>query len=112
MSSMTRDIENYKRWKREWYAKNRDKEVARKVEYNNSKRGREVLYSSIKRYREKYPEKLRARQIVQYHIRKGLIKKEPCKCGIEDVQAHHHDYSKPLEVTWLCTTCHGLEHRK
>jgi hypothetical protein len=27
------------------------------------------------------------------------------------IHAHHEDYDLPLDVTWLCTTCHGVEHR-
>jgi ribosomal protein S27AE len=41
------------------------------------------------------------------YIRKGKIKKEPCSnCGNPEVQAHHEDYDKPLEVVWLCKDCH------
>jgi hypothetical protein len=39
--------------------------------------------------------------------------KEPCEsCGRQPAQAHHDDYSKPLEVRWLCSACHGVEHRR
>lgn len=34
------------------------------------------------------------------------------QCGSEErIEAHHHDYSEPLIVVWLCSRCHGLEHR-
>ncbi len=37
---------------------------------------------------------------------------EPCEvCGATgDVEAHHDDYAKPLEVRWLCPSHHKLLH--
>jgi hypothetical protein len=40
------------------------------------------------------------------------LKPEPCYlCGEKKVHAHHPDYSKPLEVFWLCQRCHTKIHR-
>jgi hypothetical protein len=33
------------------------------------------------------------------------------ECGADKAQRHHDDYSKPLEVRWLCPSCHGKQHR-
>lgn len=60
------------------------------------------------------PEKTRARSVISNALRDGKIMKPVrcTKCGSGDkIQAHHTDYSKPLEVKWVCSTCHGLEHR-
>lgn len=32
--------------------------------------------------------------------------------GFHKVQAHHDDYSKPLEVRWLCVPHHALHHKQ
>jgi len=55
-----------------------------------------------------FSNRVKARQILKYQMRAGRIKEEPCKkCGsTEDVNAHHEDYSKPLDVVWLCRQCH------
>jgi len=46
-------------------------------------------------------------------LRKGTIAKGPCEtCGKEPAHGHHDDYLKPLEVRWLCRSCHTLWHKK
>ena len=44
----------------------------------------------------------------------NLVRPVRCSdCGNEtDIQAHHEDYSKPIEVEWLCQPCHKKRHRK
>ncbi len=55
--------------------------------------------------------KSRARAYANTHQRRGLLTPEPCiGCGSLDVEKHHDDYSKPLEVTWVCRECHLLIH--
>ena len=34
------------------------------------------------------------------------------QCGGPRPQAHHADYSKPLDVLWLCLKCHRRTHRR
>jgi hypothetical protein len=58
-------------------------------------------------------EKHKARVAVRNAIRNGrLVKATECsECGSDQlIEAHHEDYSKPLDVVWLCSTCHGRKH--
>jgi len=64
-------------------------------------------------YIEKFPEKYRAHYLLSNAVRDGRLKRESCeKCGRKDTHGHHEDYSKPLEVRWLCPPCHFAEHKK
>ena len=57
----------------------------------------------------------KAREYVRQAVRAGrLIKPERCsQCGgTGDIQGHHEDYNKPLEVVWLCVECHKYAHNK
>lgn len=46
-------------------------------------------------------------------IREGKLIKKPCEeCGDLKSQAHHPDYSKPLEVVWFCRKHHLKKHGK
>ncbi len=69
--------------------------------------------AKAERRRAKYdPVKEAARGAVYRALLKGLIEREPCLvCDDENVQAHHHDYSLPLAVTWLCPRHHAMVHR-
>lgn len=65
----------------------------------------------LKRHKEKYPEKKIARDAVNNAIRDGRLVKKPCEvCGSNDSEAHHDDYSKPLDVKWLCSKHHAARH--
>lgn len=61
----------------------------------------------IARVSSRSPDKTKAYRVV--HNAKLL--KQPCEvCGNPNSIAHHDDYSKPLEVRWLCHTCHNRLH--
>lgn len=50
---------------------------------------------------------------IQKQIKMGLIVRpsECSKCfSVGKVVAHHNDYSKPSEITWLCNKCHKIWH--
>jgi|GEM_PF-990020 len=52
------------------------------------------------------------RVLTRNYITAGKLIKEPCEvCGTEkDVEAHHDDYNKPLDVRWLCRKHHREHH--
>lgn len=66
----------------------------------------------VKRYREENPDRYVANTAVGNALRDGRLKRGVCYfCGQADgVHAHHTDYSKPLDVTWLCVKCHRRLH--
>ncbi len=59
-----------------------------------------------------YKLKTAARTTLNRYIRLGYLKKELCElCGSEIVEAHHDDYTKPLDVRWLCKLHHAEHHK-
>jgi len=49
--------------------------------------------------------------IVHTALRQGKLIRQPCEiCGAIKVDAHHDDYSRPLNVRWLCRSHHRLHH--
>lgn len=61
----------------------------------------------------KNSEAARAHALVAAAIRSGQLVPELCKiCDDEKTVAHHEDYSKPLEVVWLCRKHHRARHKE
>jgi hypothetical protein len=59
----------------------------------------------------------RARYRSDKALEEGILERQPCSvCGATQsddgsvIQKHHADYTKPLEVRWLCRLCHINEH--
>lgn len=58
-------------------------------------------------------DKRMARSTAFWAKKTGRLKPKPCRdCGDSNTHMHHHDYSKPLDVIWLCRKCHAREHRR
>ena len=68
----------------------------------------------LKEWRDKYPNKYKALSMVNNAIRDGRLFSEDCsECGSsENINGHHDDYLKPLNVRWLCAACHHQWHAK
>ncbi len=70
-------------------------------------------YNHIKKaWIVKNPEKRKAINTANNAVRDGRLTRQPCEvCGSTTrIHKHHDDYSKPLEVRWLCGKCHYAEH--
>ncbi len=109
-----------KKWCREcWKAyvrKNRADKIEHYLEFDRARANDPKRVAARRAYlaRTKHDPKRIARLVVGNAIRTGKLMAAPCeRCGYGvGVQAHHEDYSKPLEVNWLCKRCHGQRHRE
>lgn len=80
-------------------------------------RGRRKIRDSGWMWKKPDPVHKAANTAVGNAIRRGdLVPPEHCEdCGHGFSEfrreSHHPDYSRPLEVEWLCALCHGKRHR-
>jgi len=122
--------EYYKNKSRKWAKENHERVKENRVRYylENAERLRsqkreysrrpEVVARQTERFREYRKDedflmREKARGILNKRIQSGkIINPNKCsECGEEGYsEAHHEDYSRPLDVIWLCKLCHEEIH--
>jgi hypothetical protein len=86
--------------------------VASRSEYQKTNAFAQSHKAAAERWSAKHPERRKASHIVGNAIRDGHLRKTPCHvCGAEKVEGHHPDYSRPLDVVWLCNPHHREIHK-
>lgn len=92
----------HREYMNEWYRRpgNADKQREKQRRYGAS-------HPDTRTGRKRDPEKDKVR-----HEAWLTLEQQPCEvCGEQRAHRHHDDYSKPLEVRWLCPRHHGEVHR-
>lgn len=70
------------------------------------------LYLNVKETRKQnveYQRKAKVWRTTNNAVRSGkLVRPSICSICLEEkeIEAHHEDYSKPLEIIWCCKDCH------
>lgn len=81
--------------------------------YQKTPAGKASISRHVKKWAGNNPEKRKANIAVGNAVRDGRLKK-PTTCThclkASRLHGHHEDYSKPLDVVWLCDECHRALH--
>lgn len=88
---------------------------ARHRRYAKTDAGKASLTEARKKWHENNAEKRAAHVILGNAVRdKRVDKPDTCsRCGAGGrIDGHHADYTRPLDVVWLCRSCHVAEHRE
>jgi hypothetical protein len=81
--------------------------------YQATEAGKRSMEQARLKWMANSPEKRAAHVILGNAVRDGLVSKPKCcsRCGAGGkIHGHHFDYTKPLDVIWLCPACHHQEH--
>ena len=98
----------WNQWQREYATKrvNEGRSIPRKNYPKSAKRK-----AWQKAYRERTKDRAACYATTKKAIKSGTLVRQPCEsCGEKSVMAHHDDYTKPLEIRWLCYKCHPRFH--
>jgi len=83
-------------------------------QYAQTSEGKASRAKSNKKWLESNAWKYVAHYTLTNAVRDGkIIKPASCsECGKSGrIHGHHEDYTKPLDVMWLCPKCHSEKHR-
>jgi len=106
--------QEYNKLYRQVYAQEK-KQSDKEWRLKNPEKVKEYGRRSASNQRKNDPHKVKARLLVSYAVEIGvLIRPTNCSRCLKECkpEGHHPDYSKPLEVIWLCRECHNKEHGK
>lgn len=94
-----------------FWAEGRGKEVDKKRGQKPARK--EWQRQQSRRMKIKHAAKNKVRSVFWCWFRKNKHARKPCAvCGTKLlIEAHHSDYTKPLEVIWLCCYHHKEWHR-
>jgi len=88
--------------------------VQARIDYQKTTAGMKASNKAKKDFILRNPHKRIAHIKVGNAIRSGrLVRPESCEICSKNCrpEAHHCDYGKPLDVQWLCKTCHADWHK-
>lgn len=92
--------------------KNRVRLAVKSRAYHRTDAGRQSRKRDRLKRQRLSPEKIKARSDVSNAIRLGKLTRQPCEvCSVNEVEAHHDDYAKTLDVRWLCKSHHNQLHQ-
>ena len=88
--------------------------IAKRTQIERDQLARYADVAYLRQYRASQTEKNRAHRAIERAVATGSIVKpancELCQDEPKCIHGHHHDYSQPLNVTWVCPPCHGGIH--
>lgn len=91
----------------------RPERVSARRAYAKTTEGKAKTDEAKARWAKENRVKRRAHLILNRAVRAGDVQKQPCfVCGSIESEAHHADYDRPLDVTWLCDEHHKLLHKE
>lgn len=109
--------EKYLKCLRTAYRKYRDERLAYAAEYYKRK-GRRAISAKDREWLDKWKRenriKINAKARIRYAVKSGKLTR-PDRCSVcnqkrSRISGHHPDYAKPLEVAWVCDSCHREIH--